>query len=597
MKKRGMVLSSAKMIFNVDEAERLRTKIGRVSQDTNQLYLQFKGKASDWNGIPLGQELLHAQVLINELTSEAEKLEDLIRSAVQGFQGVQAENKRQGDQLSQQLGTLAGLFGSLGGSGSFAPHSIPALAQKAVTGLIRTVSILSGRDEMGSDPVVQKLRGMIQQSGLASINGLAAQLKLKEIYEARELIGKSQTAYGVYKAFGNQAQMEAAHQQAEEARKKLKSMGISEIQYQPGKDLRGYYKQPAIKACDYDPSIKEDSVPVLHNEEYLLLLRMGMEENTAGAYARSQLEAKRLEIEAAEGQRALDNRTGAKKYNFEEYSKTLVGSTWVLQKNGITNQDAAQASIAYQEAIKSGEIRPDQGNVPVDIMQEQMLAAKDGINYWTGEKITKLQAYSIIFSSLVVSFQGIQGLRGNIKRTLPLHPGATEITASRVKKIKVPVFEGTGNPDHPIRTYRDADLSKLEAKYTADPRLTVEMPYVGKEKNSTNSEGWLRDKDYYWKEVMEKYPESISKANKQKIELGFSPINDKQFREHFPQFNIKELNNDTLIHHHIGGGGQAVAVPSKLHPGSGGIHNAEKEAGIWGSDSQYAELLEKFLNK
>ncbi|WP_276357426.1 hypothetical protein [Cohnella caldifontis] len=61
------------------------------------------------------------------------------------------------------------------------------------------------------------------------------------------------------------------------------------------------------------------------------------------------------------------------------------------------------------------------------------------------------------------------------------------------------------------------------------------MPYVGKGKNGTNSEGWLRDKDYYWKEVQEKYPESISKANKQRIELDFSPINDKQFREHFPQ--------------------------------------------------------------
>lgn len=44
-------------------------------------------------------------------------------------------------------------------------------------------------------------------------------------------------------------------------------------------------------------------------------------------------------------------------------------------------------------------------------------------------------------------------------------------------------------------------------------------------------------------------------------------------------------------------GGQAVAVPSKLHPGTGGIHNAEKAAGIWGNDSQYAELLGKFLKK
>ena len=32
-----------------------------------------------------------------------------------------------------------------------------------------------------------------------------------------------------------------------------------------------------------------------------------------------------------------------------------------------------------------------------------------------------------------------------------------------------------------------------------------------------------------------------------------------------------------------GGGAQAVAVPSKLHPGSGGIHNAE--------------LLERFLER
>ncbi|MEK3687284.1 deaminase domain-containing protein [Paenibacillus sp. FSL R10-2736] len=282
-------MATTKLLFNVDEVERLRTKIGLVSQDTNRLHLQFKGKASDWGGIPLGQELLKAQVLIKELTSEAEKLEDLIRSAVQGFQSVQAENKRQASQLSQQLGVLAGLFGSAGSRGSFGPLSIPFLAQKAVTSLIRTLTILSARDEWSSDPVVQKLRGMIQQSGLVSIDGLAAEMKLKEIYEAREQIGKSQIAYEVYKNFGNQAQMEAAHQQAEEARKKLKSMGISEVQYQPGKDLSGYYKQSAIKACDYDPSITDKSVPLLEKEEYALLLRMAMEPGIQGEWAKQQL--------------------------------------------------------------------------------------------------------------------------------------------------------------------------------------------------------------------------------------------------------------------------------------------------------------------
>ncbi|MFB6587416.1 hypothetical protein ACFCVQ_17515 [Bacillus thuringiensis] len=167
--------------------------------------------------------------------------------------------------------------------------------------------------------------------------------------------------------------------------------------------------------------------------------------------------------------------------------------------------------------------------------------------------------------------------------------GGVKGTGETVKKI--------GDINDPIRTYRGADLGKLEAKYTADPRLTVEMPYVGKGQKNTNAEGWLRDKDFYWKEMLEKYPEAFNRSNRQKIELGFAPINNPTFRKHFPQYDLKELYNDTLIHHHIGGGGQAVAVPSKLHPGLGGIHNAEKSAGVWGNDQKYAELLEKFLEK
>ncbi|MGA5677132.1 hypothetical protein ACPCHR_05225 [Bacillus bombysepticus] len=170
-----------------------------------------------------------------------------------------------------------------------------------------------------------------------------------------------------------------------------------------------------------------------------------------------------------------------------------------------------------------------------------------------------------------------------------LESGGVKGTGETVKKI--------GDINDPIRTYRGADLGKLEAKYTADPRLTVEMPYVGKGQKNTNAEGWLRDKDFYWKEMLEKYPEAFNRSDRQKIELGFAPINNPTFRKHFPQYDLKELYNDTLIHHHIGGGGQAVAVPSKLHPGLGGIHNAEKSAGVWGNDQKYAELLEKFLEK
>ncbi|NRG46210.1 hypothetical protein HRF87_15795 [Bacillus sp. CRN 9] len=182
--------------------------------------------------------------------------------------------------------------------------------------------------------------------------------------------------------------------------------------------------------------------------------------------------------------------------------------------------------------------------------------------------------------------------------------GVKKQIVSMAGKVKDGVGKGAGETlkkigdiNNPIRTYRGADLSKLEAKYTADSRLTVEMPYVGKGQINTNAEGWLRDKDFYWKEMLEQYPEAFNSSNRQKIELGFSPINNPTFRKHFPQYDLKELYNDILIHHHIGGGGQAVAVPSKLHPGLGGIHNAEKIARVWGNDQKYAELLEKFLEK
>ncbi|WP_339219128.1 CdiA family toxin C-terminal domain-containing protein [Paenibacillus sp. FSL H8-0332] len=103
----------------------------------------------------------------------------------------------------------------------------------------------------------------------------------------------------VYQAFGIQAQMEAVHAQAAEARQKLASLGVAKIYYESGKDLSAHYRQPAVTACEYDPSITGDKVPLLHNEEYLLLLRLAMEKTAAGAFARGQLAAKRQEIQIA----------------------------------------------------------------------------------------------------------------------------------------------------------------------------------------------------------------------------------------------------------------------------------------------------------
>jgi len=283
-------MALTKLTFNVDEVERLQTKIRQVSQDTNRLYLQLKGQASNWSGIPLGSNQVQAQVIINELTVEAEKLEDIIRGAIKGVQGAQDENKRHANHLFQQLGVLGGMFERFGGGSAIVKSSIPTTAQKAVTNLITSVATLMGWDELKRDPMVQKLQATVKNSGLGTIDSIAAQSKLKDIYLARDQIAKAQTAYEVYKAFGNQIQMDAMHKLAEDARKNLKSLGIDEVQYQAGKDLSTYFKKPVVKACDYDPSITSRSVPLVQNEAYQLLLRTAMEKGEKGAWAKGQLE-------------------------------------------------------------------------------------------------------------------------------------------------------------------------------------------------------------------------------------------------------------------------------------------------------------------
>lgn len=107
-------MASAKLIFDTDQVRRLQTKIGQVSQDTNRLYLQMKGQAGSWSGIPVGAHLMKAQVLMNELTVEAEKLEDIIRTALRGVEGLQAENTRNADQVTQQFSLFAGMLGRYG---------------------------------------------------------------------------------------------------------------------------------------------------------------------------------------------------------------------------------------------------------------------------------------------------------------------------------------------------------------------------------------------------------------------------------------------------------------------------------------------------
>ncbi|WP_342602828.1 T7SS effector LXG polymorphic toxin [Peribacillus sp. FSL E2-0159] len=145
-----------------------------------------------------------------------------------------------------------------------------------------------------------------------------------------------------------------------------------------------------------------------------------------------------------------------------------------------------------------------------------------------------------------------------------------------------------------IRAYRDIEIEKIPIEYRADHRLVTEMNYKGKKKSGTNAAGWERSASKHFNELLDNHPEFFSEANVERIENGLVPVVDDDFIKHFPQY--RDTKGDKLIHHHIGGGGQAAAVPQSLHKGFGGIHNFEKEHNIRGNDP-LTEIGEVFTSE
>lgn len=108
--------------------------------------------------------------------------------------------------------------------------------------------------------------------------------------------------------------------------------------------------------------------------------------------------------------------------------------------------------------------------------------------------------------------------------------------------------------------------------------LKVEMQYLGKGNSNANSQGWERNSAKYFDSLYQGHPEMFSKKNAARVKDGHAPIVDAKMIAHNPGW--EQYRNQPLVHHHIGGDGEAVAVPKNAHKGQGEIHNHEKAAGI-----------------
>ena len=130
-----------------------------------------------------------------------------------------------------------------------------------------------------------------------------------------------------------------------------------------------------------------------------------------------------------------------------------------------------------------------------------------------------------------------------------------------------------------------------------DKNLIVDMKFKGQgeKRDNVNSQGWERSSSEYFKFLSNNHPEYFSNKNRTLIDNNKAPVVDKQFVDHFPQY--KEFQNEKLIHHHIGGDGQAVAVPQSVHKGFGEIHNIENKLGITKNGKEFSEKCENLCKK
>ncbi|MBC1793652.1 hypothetical protein HCA52_09515 [Listeria booriae] len=141
-----------------------------------------------------------------------------------------------------------------------------------------------------------------------------------------------------------------------------------------------------------------------------------------------------------------------KTFDFDQYEKTLQGSYWVLTKNGKTDAEAAEATIAYNDGLKNGTIKGQQSDT-IDFEAEYLKAALEGYDLITGQSINQAQSFSII-SGIIIGGIALRG-RGR------------KISSSHLSKIQ---------SDLKIKATKDVEMKTFSKKLMATKPMNSPVP-------------------------------------------------------------------------------------------------------------------------
>ncbi len=68
------------------------------------------------------------------------------------------------------------------------------------------------------------------------------------------------------------------------------------------------------------------------------------------------------------------------------------------------------------------------------------------------------------------------------------------------------ILNSTINLGEGVKSYAGIPIGNVHHVFIADPRLVVDMGYIGEDKAGTNANGFKIDQSYYWEKIRELHP-------------------------------------------------------------------------------------------
>jgi len=122
------------------------------------------------------------------------------------------------------------------------------------------------------------------------------------------------------------------------------------------------------------------------------------------------------------------------------------------------------------------------------------------------------------------------------------------------------MFAGAVRAGAPPAASFKGHISVLPESYFS--KVAIDMRNAPPRSGTTIS-GIPRNHVYFWRQMKTAKPEYLSSKNSLAIKRGKAPTVDETWTQHNPQ-HLRFMNS-TLVHHHIGQGRYAVAVPDPVH--------------------------------